>query len=90
MPHCAAFHLGRSLFAKVHFEGFLVYKGLNLYCFLLKVLKDDVQPSLDLYEPQRSDPAEEAKDLGKVKTKGKVTFALQKNTVRSQSVDEGM
>ena len=53
-------------------------------------MKDDVQPSLDLYEPQKSDPVEEAKDPGKVKTKGKVTFALQKNTVRSQSVDEGM
>ena len=54
------------------------------------MVKDDVQPSLDLYEPQRSDLAEEAKDPGKAKTKGKVTFALQKNTVRSQSVDEGM
>ena len=61
-----------------------------MHFFLLKVVKDDAQPSLDLYEPQRSDQVEEAKDPGKMKTKGKVTFALQKNTVRSQSVDEGM
>ena len=51
---------------------------------------EDARLSSDLYEPQKNDPVGGVKEPGKVKTKGKVTFALQKNTVRSQSVDEGM
>ena len=51
---------------------------------------DGGQPCLDLLEPPRNDRVDEGKDLGKQRTKGKVTFALQKNTVRNTPQDEGI
>ena len=51
---------------------------------------EGAQLSSDLYEPQKNDLVDVVKDPGKLKTKGKVTFALQKNTVRNRPNDEGM
>ena len=65
---------------------------ISLCSFLLQVAETDAgRPCLDLLEPPRnSEPADGARDPGKLRTKGKgVTFALQKNTVKNTPQDEG-
>ena len=56
----------------------------------LQVETDVGQPCLDLLELPRNDPVDGGRDPGRQRTKGKVTFALQKNTVKNTPQDEGM